>query len=590
MLIKLGRASSPVDVGVERCPEMRTNSGRRLGLILVWVVTLLALVVLFSTLQRLNNELSARAIEGTRVARALEVLQSWATVASTTAGAESLAALFEAFALRFAGVLLAAACAVSLLLLHAPAREALHRYFTESGSPIDLAVFRIVLFGYALVLTGKVNALRFAGLPTSLEAPLHDPLLPLAALLRPDPELMQWALWACRLSCAAALLGLATRGASCVAAITLFYVLGVPQLFGKVNHYHHVLWTVLILAAAPSGDAFSIDALWRGRKGPLQDALRGPEDAPAYALPLRLVWVSAGLVYFFPGLWKLLIGGSDWFLSDSLANHMRQKWYEDPSFTPLFRADQSPWLLKLAGLSTLVFELGFVFLIFSRRYRLLAPLSALLFHNLTGALMNIHFVGMQLTQLAFVPWSRLLKWTRERGGELVDVAPLGSVPSSNPSRSALPTALVGGTVVALVITYGALRKVSAWPFACYPTFDSYAAPTWRDLVITGIALDGREQAIVDAALGQRLGPERLTALKQELLRSKDDELLGRRVRAYWELLQEARAWPMAQAPARILVYRSELSLVPELRASAPTRLSLLYSMELPPTVSVTGAR
>ena len=39
-----------------------------------------------------------------------------------------------------------------------------------------------------------------------------------------------------------------------------WYVLGLPQTFGKVDHDHHLLWCLFVLACSPCGDALAIDA------------------------------------------------------------------------------------------------------------------------------------------------------------------------------------------------------------------------------------------------------------------------------------------------------------------------------------------
>src|SRR5262249_50715778 len=79
------------------------------------------------------------------------------------------------------------------------------------------------------------------------------------------------------------------------AAVTSLYALGIPQLYGKVDHYHHLVWLALLLAASPCADALSLDA--RGRLTPPRSV--------RYGFPLRVAWLLIGACYLFPGLAKL---------------------------------------------------------------------------------------------------------------------------------------------------------------------------------------------------------------------------------------------------------------------------------------------
>ena len=76
-----------------------------------------------------------------------------------------------------------------------------------------------------------------------------------------------------------------------------------------------------------------------------------------------------GVIYFFPGFWKFFESGFDWAFSDNLPNTMHQKWAELGDWRPLLRIDHYPLVYQIMGVGTLVFEMGFVFLILFRRTR-----------------------------------------------------------------------------------------------------------------------------------------------------------------------------------------------------------------------------
>ena len=102
-------------------------------------------------------------------------------------------------------------------------------------------------------------------------------------------------------------------------------------------------------------------------------------------MPLRFVQLLLGLIYFFPGFWKVWWGGLDWVLSENLKFQMYLKWMEVSSWTPFFRLDQYPLLYKSAAIAAVAFELSFIFLIFLPRLYVFAPLGGLIFLVVTDS-------------------------------------------------------------------------------------------------------------------------------------------------------------------------------------------------------------
>ena len=289
------------------------------------------------------------------------------------------------------------------------ARRQLVSFFGATSSPLNLAVFRIVLFGQLLLFSSTLTA-KFGQLS---EAPLVPP--PgwgwLLQILPPTPDLVEAVTMLFRLCCLAGLVGLFTRSAAIGAAITGLYAMGVLQFFGKIDHYHHLWWFTLLLAFSPAGHVLSIDGARRALPIP-----QGAEpEARQYALPLRFIWLLIGLVYFFPGLWKFVLSGTDWALSDNLKFKMYAKWFELGGWEPFFRLDQYPWLYRTGGILTLVFELGFIFALFSPRARVPFILGGLVFFVSNGLFLNIYFTHLAVTYAAFFDWHRFFRWL---GGRL----------------------------------------------------------------------------------------------------------------------------------------------------------------------------
>ncbi len=214
--------------------------------------------------------------------------------------------------------------------------------------------------------------------------------------------------------CFLGLIGWFTRTASFSAALSGVYILGLPQCYGKVDHiYHHMVWFMLLLGTSRCADVLSVDAVWKAFREADRGRIVENGKSAEYGRPLRFIWMLMGIIYFFPGLWKLLSGWR-WVFSDNLRNRLYDKWYEMGGWVPVFRIDQTPWLCQLSALATVFFELSFVVLILFPLARPMAALGGLLFHNLTYTFMKIGFFPLQVCYLSFVNWAGLSARTGRR--------------------------------------------------------------------------------------------------------------------------------------------------------------------------------
>jgi predicted DCC family thiol-disulfide oxidoreductase YuxK len=286
-------------------------------------------------------------------------------------------------------------------------RHRVQQFFTVTTHPLNLAVFRIVFFASFFLSIDPGQVVWFSQLPEQLQfAPSGW-----GGLLEILPLSPPWA-WSasqlCRLFALTALIGLRTRTSALLTAILGIYVLGIPQFFGKVNHYHHLIWFALVLAASRCGDAFSIDAVTAAWKRADRREIEPPGPAQSYALPLRWVWLLMGVIYFFPGFWKLALSGFDWAFSDNFKFQLYAKWLELGGWQPFFRLDQYPLLYQPMALGAILFELSFIALIFWPRLRPLAIVGGLGFHTMVGLFMQItSFWTLQVSYVAFLDWQRL---------------------------------------------------------------------------------------------------------------------------------------------------------------------------------------
>jgi len=288
-------------------------------------------------------------------------------------------------------------------VMHRHTTRILKEFFFAATHPLNLAVFRVVLFYIILNSVDIPTVVWFSQIPAELRvAPIGVQWLIDYLPINPT-----WATTASVLLIIASftgMIGLFSRTSAILVVILGFFVLGIPQFYGKVNHYHHLLWFAAILAACRCGDALSCDAIVAAWKRADRGVTDPPSPSRIYALPLRLVWLLLGMIYFFAGFWKLWSAGVDWALSENLKFIMYQKWTELGGWTPFFRIDRYPILYQAGAMATILFEISFVFLIFSRKLRLLAPLGGLVFHTMTGLFMRISFNSLLRCYIAFFDW------------------------------------------------------------------------------------------------------------------------------------------------------------------------------------------
>ncbi len=298
------------------------------------------------------------------------------------------------------------AIAIALLIFLQRRHLLLSRFFSASADPLNLAVVRIVVFSALLLQESYARILRFTQLPKVLQLPPVG-WAPVLKVLLVNEHVVAVLYWVFAAACIAAILGIFTRFSCLLAAMLAIYVLGVPQFYGKVNHYHHLVWFALILGFSRCGDALSIDSLFAAVKRADEGEIEAPVASGAYGLPLRFMMAALALVYFFPGTWKLARGGWGWIFGDNLRIQMYQKWAEFGAWTPWLRMDHFPRIMTLLALSAVTFEISFGLLILWPRLRPLAALAGLAFHNGIGMMMRIPFLSLQFMYVIFVDWKGL---------------------------------------------------------------------------------------------------------------------------------------------------------------------------------------
>ncbi len=303
------------------------------------------------------------------------------------------------------------ACQAFVLIASARNPHIVREFFSDKTHPLNLAIFRVVYF---LTLFPRVklhDVQNFSTTPKELW--VAPPGLGWFIDILPQSETFVTVAYGFfAVACFAGLIGMCTRTACIMATCTAFYLLGVPQFFGKINHYHHIIWVGALLSVSRCSDVLSVDSIWRSLRSPTVP--ERPEPANVYSVPLRIVLLFLGLIYFFPGFWKYVVSGPEWFLSGNLQSRMLLRMFVSEGWTPVVRVDRYPLLCQIGGFTTIVVEIGFILLVFSRWGRYVAAIGGLSFHFLVRQLLNISFWPIQAYYLAFADIHGVMKWIGSR--------------------------------------------------------------------------------------------------------------------------------------------------------------------------------
>lgn len=365
-------------------------------------------------------------------------------------------------------------CGSVLIAIQQGSGDVVTTFFSAEGDALSLAIVRIVVFS---ILVYEVN-------PGAVEHLASQP----SGMLRP-PRFMGWfvdlipmspgvAGWAARALIATGILaaaGALTRFTTVVSVLLAIYVLGLPQYFGKISHgMHGLLWIAMILSVSPCGSAISVDRVF-GFGG-------NPGRSRAFGLSIRMIWFLFACIYFFPGVWKFVISGWDWALSENLKFKMYSAW-RGSDYLPAFRIDQYPVLYQGTALLSMLWEVAFPFLILLRRTRIAALLFGAAFHIGVWEFMRIGPPLIMFAYVAFIDWDMLLARLRGRDPSVSTGAA--------PGRA---TRIVGGVVCGLVFLFG-ITLTNSWPFSIYPTHAGMRGPAVQTVEMDVVLHNGQSVEI-----------------------------------------------------------------------------------------------
>ncbi len=333
----------------------------------------------------------------------------------------------------------------------------INQFLFSSVTPYNLAVYRILFF---LILVYYYLIYGFHHIQY-VESKPREPLPFIGWLIDIIPITKDIYFYACvigLISCVFLICGLFTRVFLIINAVIIFYVISVPNFYGKLWHSQLPIWISWFLLFAPVSDVFSLDRFFFKRKEPLV-------KSPDYNFPIKIIWLQMGLIYFWAGFYKLIDCGFDWSLGPSMINQVRLEWFEHFDKIPFIRIDKFPALLHIGGLVAILFELVFLFLLFHKKLKHISIIGGLIMHNIIGVFMYISFVLLQIQYIVFLNLEKILIWYKKR---VPSFSYQSNIPAGNNSLNK-KMVVTSCLIVGMNFIFG-MAKISSFPFSVYPTY------------------------------------------------------------------------------------------------------------------------
>lgn len=402
-------------------------------------------------------------------------------------------------------------------------RERVREMILHKSGPYNLAILRIVFFGFMTVvfwMYPHYHGFYFDQSPVGL--PYMNWYIDLVNLTREQYT------WISRFGAVVNFMiciGLWTRPMLWLNSVLAFVVIATPNFYGKLYHQHLWIWIPWILAFSKCADVLSVDRWLASRNGSAPEV----ETRLEYGLPIRLIWVTFGVVYFFPGFQKLWTAGFDWALSDSMLNQIFVEWHQHYGWRSFIPVERFPNLVKLGGLWVILFEMAFPFLLLHERTRKFAVIGGISFHVVTGLVLRIWFPPVLFMYIFFIDWAKLFRIK----GDLVRSAESSSLSLNN--RLAIfvtVVLLVGNSICGFLSVY-------SYPFTSFPGYTNIYSDEFKLLRIDVLGDDGDWHNVDDLLALTDYRRENNTTYEDQILEAYLNQMPVRsKVDSYWKLLSD----------------------------------------------------
>jgi hypothetical protein len=280
-------------------------------------------------------------------------------------------------------------------------REKVRSFFFAPSSPTNLAVCRIIFFGWLFCCFFGYDVEQWARVPADTWEPVW--FVELFGRL-PSAGTLTGLGVAWKVSLVLGALGLWRPVSLGVAAALGAYLLGLTGSYGKANH--DIGMPVILLFVfwvARSTDALSLDSLIARRRGK-------PPVSPSgeYTWPLATGRVLLALAFFAAGVAKLRHGGIDWITTDNLRWLFigQQYTHTPPLGWAVYLAD-FPWLCRLLAGGTMAVELSYPLALFVPRIRPWLVVGALGLQLGIHLFMGVNYLAFIVANVVWVDWSRV---------------------------------------------------------------------------------------------------------------------------------------------------------------------------------------
>jgi hypothetical protein len=168
------------------------------------------------------------------------------------------------------------------------------------------------------------------------------------------------------------------------------------------------LYLMMVLSFTPCGDGWSVDRLRRVYRGwSVPDADRA---SAVYGWSRYMCWVVIAAPYVESGLAKLRFGGLAWFNAANMRSILYESTLMPREFDwqlALYLAPAPDIVFSLLALVSVIGEVSFGLVLFSRLARRVLPIAMVMMHLGILALQKILFLDLMLLQLAFIDFREI---------------------------------------------------------------------------------------------------------------------------------------------------------------------------------------